>query len=167
MDAEHKKIALRMIPYGLYILTGEDEQGRVAAATVNWVTQASFEPPLVVVAVKKESLTHEIIKSSGSFALNILAKGQEDIAYTFLKSLERDGNSIGGKSFSAGECGSPIFETVPAYVECRLHDTVEIGDHSVFVGEVVNAGVRKAPAGRPEETTLTLKDLGERVYYGG
>ncbi len=48
MDADTKKTALRMIPYGLYILTAENEQGNVAAATVNWVTQAAFDPPLVV-----------------------------------------------------------------------------------------------------------------------
>jgi hypothetical protein len=45
MDPNHKKTALRMIPYGLYVLTGEAPDGRVAAATVNWVTQTAFEPP--------------------------------------------------------------------------------------------------------------------------
>ncbi len=47
MDADAKKTALRMIPYGIYVLTAEGSKG-VAAATVNWVTQTSFDPPLVV-----------------------------------------------------------------------------------------------------------------------
>ena len=47
MNDAHKKTALRMIPYGLYVLTAEASDGQVAAATVNWVTQASFSPPLI------------------------------------------------------------------------------------------------------------------------
>ncbi len=93
MDANAKKTALRMIPYGLFVLTGQAKDGRVAAATVNWVTQASFEPPLVVVAVKADSHAHGIIKESKAFALNILGKNHKDVAYTFFKPLEREGNT--------------------------------------------------------------------------
>jgi len=64
MDANVKKTALRMIPYGLYVLTARGKDDTVAAATVNWVTQASFEPPLVVVGVKTDSHTHAIIKDT-------------------------------------------------------------------------------------------------------
>ena len=64
MDANAKKTALRMIPYGLYVLTAEARDGRVAAATVNWVTQASFEPPLVVVGVKVGSSPHTLSRAS-------------------------------------------------------------------------------------------------------
>ena len=71
MDENAKKTALRMIPYGLYVLTAEDQDGNLSAATVNWVTQASFEPPLVAVGVKGDSAAHAIIQESGSFALNV------------------------------------------------------------------------------------------------
>ena len=74
MDAEAKKTALRMIPYGLYVLTAEGEDGKVAASTVNWVTQTAFQPPLVVVGVKADSGAHSIIKQRGTFALNFLGK---------------------------------------------------------------------------------------------
>lgn len=167
MDENKKKTALRMIPYGLHVLTAESKSGKVAAASVNWVTQVSFEPPLVVVGVKADSFAHKAIKESGAFALNILGKGQNDIAFTFFKSLEREGMSIGGQPFREGETGSPVFENVPAFIECRLVETVEKGDHSVFIGEVVNAGVNQEIEGRPDEATLWLKDLGERIYYGG
>ncbi|HUC99284.1 MAG TPA: flavin reductase family protein, partial [Candidatus Polarisedimenticolaceae bacterium] len=66
MDKENKKTALRMIPYGLYVLTGEGKDGKIAASTVNWVTQTAFEPPLVVVGVKADSGAHAIIKQSGT-----------------------------------------------------------------------------------------------------
>jgi flavin reductase (DIM6/NTAB) family NADH-FMN oxidoreductase RutF len=54
MNADAKKTVLRMIPYGIYVLTADDGQGNIAAATVNWVTQSAFAPPLVVVGVKTE-----------------------------------------------------------------------------------------------------------------
>ena len=88
MDTDAKKTALRMIPYGLYVLTAEDAEGTVAAATVNWVTQTSFDPPLVAVGVKVESGAHGLIKSTGAFVLNVLGKGQQEQAYAFFKPVE-------------------------------------------------------------------------------
>ena len=167
MDADAKKTALRMIPYGLYILTAEGKDGKVAAATVNWVTQSAFQPPLVVVGVKTDSGAHAIIKETKTFALNILGKDQKNQAFTFFKSLDREGNSIGGEPFRKGTLGAPILENAPAFVECKLVDTVERGDHSVFIGEVHDAGVKSQPSGRPDDVTLTLKDLGDKVFYGG
>lgn len=167
MDAQNKKTALRMIPYGLYVLTGESEGGRVAASTVNWVTQASFEPPLVAVGVKADSNSHEVIKESGAFALNVLAKEQQELAFAFFKPLEREGNSIGGQAFSSGKSGAPILANAAAFLECSLVDTLERGDHSVFLGEVVDAGVSRDISGRPDAATLGLADLGEKTFYGG
>ncbi|MEJ2115628.1 MAG: flavin reductase family protein [Gammaproteobacteria bacterium] len=153
MDAQIKKTVLRMIPYGLYVLASESEDGRVAASTVNWVTQASFEPPLLVVGVKADSGAYEIIKTTKAFALNVLGKGQQDFAYTFFKTLDRDGNSIGGEIFSTGKSGAPIFDNAAAYLECSL--------------EVTEAGVNREISGRADEETLVLGDLGEKVFYGG
>jgi flavin reductase (DIM6/NTAB) family NADH-FMN oxidoreductase RutF len=167
MDQNDKKIALRMIPYGLYVLTAETEDGRIAAATVNWVTQSAFEPPLVVVGVKADSGVHDIIKETGAFALNILGKDQQGAAYAFFKPAEREGDTINGEGFQTGSTGSPILKSVPAYVECSLIETIEKGDHSIFIGKVVDAGVNKTPEGRPDDITLTLSDLGEKVFYGG
>ena len=167
MDANAKKTALRMIPYGLYVLTAQGKDGSVAAATVNWVTQTAFEPPLVVVGVKADSGAHSLIKESKAFVLNILGKDHKDVAFTFFKPLERQGNTIGGQPFRSGSLGAPIFEKVPAFVECALVETIERGDHSIFVGEVKNAGVSEQPSGRPDDVTLTLRDLGDKIFYGG
>jgi len=166
MDQDKKKTALRMIPYGLYVLTAESPAG-TAAATVNWVTQASFAPPLVAVGVKADSGIHAIIKESNTFALNVLGKGQQALAFTFFKPVTREGSTISGEPFRAGTTGAPILSNAPAYVECRLVATVEKGDHSIFVGEVVEAGVAKPPEGRADDATLWLKELGEKVFYGG
>jgi flavin reductase (DIM6/NTAB) family NADH-FMN oxidoreductase RutF len=167
MDAQTKKTALRMIPYGLYVLTSRSRDGRIAGATVNWVTQASFQPPLVVVGVKTDSSSHEIIKQSRAFALNVLGKGQNAVAFTFFKPTEHAGNSISGEPFALGKSGSPILTNAAAFLDCSLVDTVERGDHSIFVGEVIDAGVGRTISGRPDAETLTLVDLGPSVFYGG
>jgi flavin reductase (DIM6/NTAB) family NADH-FMN oxidoreductase RutF len=167
MDPQAKKTALRMIPYGLYVLTGETGDGRVAAATVNWVTQTSFEPPLVIVGVKADSGAHDVIKDAGSFALSVLGKGQQQLAFAFFQPAEREGGTIGGQAVRAGSTGAPILEEAPAWIECRLVETLEKGDHSAFLGEVIGAGVARAPSGRPDDATLLLRDLGEKTFYGG
>ena len=167
MDQDAKKTALRMIPYGLYVLTGESKDGKVAAATVNWVTQTSFEPPLVVVGVKADSGAHSIIKETGVFGLNILSKDQQSTAFAFFKPTIKDGQTINGETYRSGSTGSPILNSTKAYIECSLVETVEKGDHSVFIGEIKDAGVGDIPDGRPDDAILTLKDLGEKTFYGG
>lgn len=167
MDPNAKKTTLRMIPYGLYVLTAAHADGRVAAATVNWVTQASFEPPLIAVGVKADSHAHALIKDTQAFALNVLGKGQQALAFTFFKPAERQGQMISGEPFRPGATGAPILTNTPAFMECTLEATVEKGDHSVFVGRVVGVGLSKPPDGRADDATLWLKDLGEKVFYGG
>lgn len=167
MDRAAKKTALRMIPYGLYVLTSRADDGRIVAATVTWVTQLSFEPPLIVVCVKEDSGAHAVIEASGAFALNILSKEQPEMAFAFFKPAEPQGDTIGGERFRTGATGSPILESVPAHVECRVVEMVTHGDHSAVIGRVVEAGVAQQPEGRPDEVTLMVRDLGKNISYGG
>jgi flavin reductase (DIM6/NTAB) family NADH-FMN oxidoreductase RutF len=156
-----------MIPYGLVVLTAANKSGQAAAATVNWVTQVAFEPPLVAVGVKTDSHAHALIKETKAFALNVLGKGQQAMAFTFFKPAEVKDGTLSGEPYRAGSTGAPILNNTPAFVECTLEATVEKGDHSVFVGKVVEAGVSKTPEGRADDATLWLKDLGDKVFYGG
>jgi flavin reductase (DIM6/NTAB) family NADH-FMN oxidoreductase RutF len=167
MDPNAKKTALRMIPYGLYVLTAAHPDGRVAAGTLNRVTQASFEPPLVAVGVKTDSHAHALIKDTRAFALNVLGKGQQALAFAFFKPAELKGDTISGEPFRAGATGAPILSSTPAFIECTLEATVEKGDHSIFVGKVVAVGLAKAIDGRADDATLWLKELGDKLFYGG
>lgn len=167
MDGDAKKTALRMIPYGIYVLTADDGNGNTAAATVNWVTQTSFDPPLIVVAVKADSGACGIVKSTGHFALNMLGKGQQGAAFAFFKPAQRDGDTLSGEPITAGTTGAPILKNAPACVECRVAEIVERGDHHIVVGEVVEASVAKAPEGRADDASLHMRDLGDNVFYGG
>jgi flavin reductase (DIM6/NTAB) family NADH-FMN oxidoreductase RutF len=116
---------------------------------------------------KKTAHAHALIKETRAFALNVLGKGQQSVAFTFFKPAELKGQTISGEAFRPGTTGAPILASTPAYVECTLEATVEQGDHSIFVGKVVDAGVGKVPDGRADDATLWLKELGDKVFYGG
>ena len=85
MDEDKKKTTLRMIPYGIYVMTAKDGDGNVGAGTVNWVTQCSFDPPLVAIGVNADSSLYAVVKAAGCFALNMLCKGQQETAFAFFK----------------------------------------------------------------------------------
>jgi flavin reductase (DIM6/NTAB) family NADH-FMN oxidoreductase RutF len=167
MDADAKKTALRMIPYGLYVLTTTNSGGEIATATVNWVTQTSFAPPLVAVGVKTDSNAYAVLKESGSFALNMLGKGQQGLAFAFFKPAEVGDGTLSGQPYRAGSTGSPVLTELPACVECKVAEIVEQGDHHIVVGEVVDVHVMQEPEGRADEAILEMKELGENVFYGG
>jgi flavin reductase (DIM6/NTAB) family NADH-FMN oxidoreductase RutF len=167
MDADAKKTTLRMIPYGIYILTADDGKGSVGAATVNWVTQGSFNPPLVVVAVKADSGAHTVVKGTGKFTLNMLGKDHKGLAFTFFKPAKVEDGKLSGQAFHAGANGAPILDAALGAVECEVRNIIELGDHHIVVAEVTDAHLMKAPEGRADAAILEMKDLGDNVYYGG
>jgi flavin reductase (DIM6/NTAB) family NADH-FMN oxidoreductase RutF len=168
MDDDAKKTALRMIPYGIYVMTAKGGDGALAAATVNWVTQTAFNPPLLAIGVKTDSSIYGMVKDTKGFALNMLGKGQQGLAFGFFKPSEVDGNKISGEPFTpGGETGAPILENAQASVECKVVEIVEQGDHHIVVGEVISANVATAPEGRPDNAILEMKELGDNVFYGG
>ena len=160
VDPQDKKLALRAVNYGLYILTATDGTDYAAGGT-NWLSQASFEPPLVMAGVKADSGAAAVIAQTSSFAVNVLAADQLDIGKAFFRSTRVEGSLLNGHEFEPGpETGAPLILATPYWFECRVTDTVERGDHTVFVAEVVNAGVRD-----PEASPLLLRDTG--MNYGG
>jgi flavin reductase (DIM6/NTAB) family NADH-FMN oxidoreductase RutF len=160
MDPQAKKVALRAINYGLYVLTAI-EGDQVGAAGVNWLTQASFDPPLIAVAVKADSDSHAIIERTGAFAVNVLGEDQLDIGKAFFRTTTVEDGMLNGYRFEPGpETGAPLLVDLPYWWEARVTDTIARGDHTVFVAEVVNAGVRDDSV-----TPLLLRSTG--MNYGG
>jgi flavin reductase (DIM6/NTAB) family NADH-FMN oxidoreductase RutF len=160
MDPQQKKVALRAITYGLYVLTAR-EGDEYAAAGVNWLTQTSFDPPLVAVAIKTDNDSHRLVQATGRFAVNVLAEDQLDVAKAFFRTTTVDGDTLNGYHFEAGtETGCPILVDLPYWWEATVTDTVTGGDHTVFVAQVVNAGVRDDKA-----APLNLRATG--MNYGG
>ena len=167
MNADAKKAALRMIPYGIYVLTADDGKGNIAAATVNWVTQTAFAPPLVVVGVKTDSGAYQTIKAAQKFALNMLGKDQKSLAFTFFRPADVSNGKLSGQAYRKGTTGAPILVDAPGAVECRVNSIVEQGDHHIVVGEVIEAHLNRQLSGRPDANILEMKELGDNVFYGG
>jgi flavin reductase (DIM6/NTAB) family NADH-FMN oxidoreductase RutF len=167
MNADAKKTVLRMIPYGIYVLTADDGQGNIAAATVNWVTQSAFAPPLVVAAIKADSGAYKTVKAAKTFALNMLGKEHKGVAFGFFKPTTVADGKLSGQPYHKGATGAPILDEAPGAVECKVTDIIERGDHHIVVGEVVEAHLQKPLAGRPDAAILEMKDLGDNVFYGG
>ena len=167
MNADAKKAVLRMIPYGIYVLTADDGKGNVAAATVNWVTQTAFAPPLIVVGVKTDSGAYQVVKTAKAFALNMLGKEHKGLAFTFFKPASVADGKISGQAYRKGTTGAPLLEAAPGALECKVTSIVEQGDHHIVVGEVVEAHLPKPFTGRPDTAILEMKELGDNVFYGG
>ena len=160
MDPKARKHVLRMISYGLYVMTAVDGD-EVAAGTVTWLSQASFEPPLVMVAVRADSNLHRLVEKTGRFAVSIVGEGQKDMAAAFFRAAEVSDGTINGYAFEPGPTtGAPLLLDAPAWFEAQVTDVVKRGDHTVFVAEVVDAGVR-----HPDMAPLALRDTG--WSYGG
>jgi flavin reductase (DIM6/NTAB) family NADH-FMN oxidoreductase RutF len=158
LDEQAKKTLLRKIPHGLYIC-GVREGEEVNGFTASWVMQASFKPPLVVNCVNSGSKSHAMIEASGVFALSFLEEGQKDLAEKFFKPQRRVGNKFEDVEFYLGETGCPIIQDTLGYVECKVLGSVAQGDHTVFVGEVIAAGLHR------EGKALLLESTGWN--YGG
>lgn len=131
--------ALGKFSYGVYVV-GAKHAGRINALTCAWVMRVSHRPPLVAVSVGKSRFTHGMIASSRAFSVNVLARDQVELARHFGLRSGRDTDKFRGVAYREGVTGSPILEGVAAWLDCRLQGSVEAGDHTVFIGEVVEGG---------------------------
>ncbi len=130
--------ALSSMTTGIYILTTSCED-IINGMIVSWATQISYEPPLVLVAVHPKRYTHGLILKSRSFALNILSTEQKYLVSRF-KAPEIN-NRFSGIKWRKGKTGSPILNECIAFLDCRLVDTYEPGNHTLFIGEIIDGDI--------------------------
>ena len=157
-----RRRVLWSLPSGLYVV-GSRSQGKRNLMTVNWVSQVSFEPKLLAISVEKTAFTHELISEGQVFALNTVSREDRAIVRKFTKPVEVDTQAmtLNGFPFHDGQTGAPILDQAPAYVDCEVRQTVGVGNHSLFIGEVVDAGFQAA------EDTEVLRMEDTRMNYGG
>lgn len=158
MDENTRKSILRKFTYGLYILTScfEDD---ITAATVTWVTQASFDPPRICVGIRRDSHSHTVVKQSGKFILHLPSEDQKSVASAFFKKTEMKNGKINGLSYKLAESGIPILDDLPAYLICEVVNQMDGGDHTIFLATVQDAVlIKDVPA-------LDLPSTG--WFYGG
>lgn len=145
MSDDKIKDVLRMMPYGFYALTSKHGD-EVNAMVVNWVTQASFEPRLVVVGLQKTSRSYQLVTGGQAFALNLFHKENAEAIKPYTKSTAKNPDKMKNAHYTpAPVTGCPILEGASAYLECRVKQVVDIGgDHDLIIGEPLGAGVYQA-----------------------
>ncbi len=158
MDPAAKKQTLELVTYGLYVI-GTHRGAQKHAVMVNWLMQASFDPPLITLALMKEALSTAMVAETGDFTINFPPADQLDFATTFIKRPAQEGNRLAGYEFYTKTTGAPIFKDALGFVECKVVATVDHGDHLIFVAEVVDAGVHR------EGEPLALR--GTKMHYAG
>jgi flavin reductase (DIM6/NTAB) family NADH-FMN oxidoreductase RutF len=146
MDPAVKKAVLRKMTYGIWVISA-DAAGDREASTVTWVSQASFTPPLVTVGIRVGSHLHAVVDKAGAFAMHLVAADQKDVAEAFIKETKFTADTIGGRKYAAGPATkSPILEGFACWFEARVVERVTKGDHTIFVGEVVEASMKEKDA---------------------
>lgn len=155
LDPVVRKAALRFFTYGLYavgVASGEERN----LFTANWLTQVSFEPPLIVLSVENDSHSIGLLRESGVFAVSVFSSDDREAAGALGKRWEFRPNKIDQVEYESGMTGCPLLRNSVAAIECRVTSSLPAGDSTLFVGEVISA--RVGHAGTP----LTMNAAGFR-----
>lgn len=128
--------------------------------TASWVTQVSMEPVLVGVGVDNKAVTHRLITDGGSFSVNLWSAEDTRVFVKFSKPAAKEGSTLNGRPVHQGKTGAPIFDEALAWMECEVRQAIDLGTHTFFVGEIVDAGVND-----DEQRAAALSDT--RMKYGG
>jgi flavin reductase (DIM6/NTAB) family NADH-FMN oxidoreductase RutF len=160
--------ALETMPYGLYIVGSRNDAGDLNGMMADWVMQLSFKPRLVGVSVENNATTLRFIRETGVFTVNVLPSDEKALAQRFAQ--PRDASKIEGRSeeasavvydklrgiaYSRGEqTDCPVLDDALAWLECRVEQLIEAGDHTLVVGAVLDGAPLR------EGDALTQKTLG-------
>jgi flavin reductase (DIM6/NTAB) family NADH-FMN oxidoreductase RutF len=156
MDLALKKQALRLFTYGLYVVTcvqGDD----INAFTANWLTQVSFEPPLLAVSIENDAKSLPMIQKSGKFAINVLhrGEGQREFAGALGRSALKHPDKMHDVAYELHE-EYIVLQDGLGWVGCEVRQSVPTGDSTLVIAEVVAAGI--VAEGQP----LTMNEAGFR-----
>jgi flavin reductase (DIM6/NTAB) family NADH-FMN oxidoreductase RutF len=136
--------AFRTIHNGVFVVTSK-EGDKLNGMTAAWVTRVSFNPPLVAVSIGKTRYSHGMLERSGVFAINILSEGQVALGKHFGFKSGRKTDKLKGIEYTTAKTGSPILEGISGFLDCRVVGSCDAGDHTIFVGEVVDSGAYERP----------------------
>ncbi len=157
-----RRRVLWTMPSGLYVV-GSRAGDRRNAMTLNWAMQVSSDPKLLAIGVVKDAFTHQLIVEGGVFSLCIVDREDRAIVRKFTKPVEVDleARTLNGFPFHDGPTGAPVLDQAVAWLDCTVHQAVDVGDHTLFLGRIVDAGFHKA------EDTPVLRMEDTRMNYGG
>jgi len=135
---------------GYYIITALQpadklktrDKDYISAGTINWLTQVSFEPTIIAIAVGQKSHLNETINYSERFTVHVLNKSNESMVEAFSQDSEIKENSINGFPFKEVK-NQIILSNVESYYSCEVISHQHVGDHFVYFGKVTAATIQK------------------------
>jgi len=138
LDSEQLRRAMRAWTTGVAVVTAV-HAGRRYGMTVNSFTSISLEPPLITVALKQLTHTHELVEGSGEFSVTILASGQKDLSDRFAGKLPDIADRFEGVETETLSLGAPLIKGGLAQFNCRVVNAHPVGENTLFIAEVVSA----------------------------
>ncbi|PIU23118.1 MAG: High molecular weight rubredoxin [Chloroflexi bacterium CG08_land_8_20_14_0_20_45_12] len=132
--------ALYKLSYGLYVVCSR-KGNRVNGQIANTVFQITSEPPTIAVSINKQNLTHEFIMKSKVFTASVIS---QDAPLSFVGHFGfksgRDIDKFEGINYELGETKAPlVLDHTLAYLEAKVIQDVDVGTHTIFIGELVGA----------------------------
>ncbi len=140
IDDAQFKLAMSHFASGVTVVTTEHEGTRYGMTVASFAS-LSLHPPLVLICVEKGVKSHDAIAGAKKFGVSILAREQEEISGRF---ASRRDDKFEGVALRTGELSVPLIDGAICTLECRLHASLPGGDHTIFVGEVVDAQTRES-----------------------
>lgn len=130
--------SLATMSYGIYILTTAHSE-KINGMVASWVSQVSFDPALLTIAVHSNRYSHDLIEKSGVFTLHSLLQDHKEL----IKHFKGPDSHLKFKNieWSKGKTGCPILKDCLGYMECKVLERYSPGNHTIFLGEVINAGI--------------------------
>lgn len=138
LDPEQLRHAMRAWTSGVTVVTAT-HAGQQYGMTVNSFTSISLEPPLVSVALKKLTHTHELVEKSGEFAVTILASDQQEFSDRFAGKHAEVKDRFEGVPTEILAIDAPLLKGGSAYFNCRVVSSIAVGENTLFVAEVIAA----------------------------
>lgn len=137
IDEHRFRQTMGRFPSGVTVITTK-YQNQLYGITVSSFSSLSLRPPLVLICIDTAVASHDAIAGAGFFAVNMLARNQEHLSRRF---ATRDIDKFQGVAWHVGLHDLPLLDGALATIECRMHSQLPGGDHSIFVGEVMDAQV--------------------------
>jgi flavin reductase (DIM6/NTAB) family NADH-FMN oxidoreductase RutF len=128
------------LSHGVYVI-GASHGGQYGAFTAACVMQASYDPLLLAASINPQNASFALVRAGGCFAVNVLKRGQLDLARRFGTHSGREENKLSGVDWRPGRGGAPILSDALAYFECDLVQIVPAGDHELVVARVVGGRI--------------------------
>lgn len=134
---------MRFFASAVTVVTGALDSGELFGLTVSAFSSVSLDPPLVLICIRNESNATPLFYKAKRYCVNILAADQQSIAERF--SLQGEAGRFQNLDYYIGKGGSPIIRGCIGYIDCKLSQAIELGDHTLFIGEAIDIGEEKKP----------------------